>query len=116
MSTVGPTVEIIFFTDPDYGPCRQMTEAVDHLKAEDLGFNVEQIDVWQNPDKVVDYDVMTVPTTIIQVDGEERVRLNGLRSRRALHRQIDRISGTEETSTYRTPLLSMSRRLSNSLL
>lgn len=67
-----------------------------------------------NPGKEVDYEVMTVPTTIIQVDGEERARLNGLRSQRALQREIDCIAGTEVTSTTGPPLLAMSRRLSNS--
>lgn len=47
MSTMGPTIEIIFFTNPDYGPCRQMTKTVDHVEAEDLGLDVEQVDVWQ---------------------------------------------------------------------
>lgn len=72
MTASTATTEIMVFTNPDFGPSRHMTETIDDLADERPGIRVVEIDAWHDPDTLMQHDVMTVPTTIISVGGEER--------------------------------------------
>lgn len=85
------TVRIVVFDNPDYAPSRHMLAAAHDVVSLRSDVDVEQVDVWQDPDKGVEHGVMTVPTTIIFLNGEEQERLCGPRSARFLIRTIDRI-------------------------
>ncbi|HZD24044.1 MAG TPA: thioredoxin family protein [Acidimicrobiia bacterium] len=91
MADTDHTTRIVVFGNPDFAPSRRMLAMIRDLAALRSDFDVEHVDVWQNPDRGIDHDVMTVPTMIIFVDDEEQKRIGGLRSARSLARVIDRI-------------------------
>lgn len=85
------TTRMVVFDDPEFAPSQRMLTMVRDLAAERGDIEVEHVDVWRDPGQGLAHRVMTVPTTIIFVGGEEQERLCGLRSTRCLTRTIDRI-------------------------
>jgi hypothetical protein len=75
---------IVVFDDPDYGPSRRMVTVARDVAAQRSDVEVERVDVWQHRDRGFAHGVLTVPTTVIFVGGEERARLCGVRSTRSL--------------------------------
>ena len=64
------------------GPCKMLAPILHELAAEQAGnLVVAQIDVDENPETTRRYDVMSMPTLIVFVDGQERTRLVGARSK-----------------------------------
>lgn len=86
---------IVVFDNPDFGPSRRMVDMISELAEDRPDIEIEQIDIWQHPDRGVEHDVMTVPTTIFFVDGVEQKRLCGLRSSRSLRRALARVAERE---------------------
>lgn len=101
MTSATNNIRIVVFDNPDFGPSRRMVDTVCELADEDGDIDVEQVNVWQHPDKGVDHNVMTVPTTIIFVDEVEQKRICGLRSSRYLRRAIARITDRTQTRNLR---------------
>ena len=67
--------QILFFSAPWCGPCRQMKS----LLSEDLKkeLNIEIIDISEDMDRATDFQVMNVPTFVKIVDGTETDRKIG---------------------------------------
>ena len=93
--TATSTTRMIVFGDPDVPLSRRMLATVRDLAARRGDIDVEHVDVWQDPDAAVAHGVLTVPTTIIFVAGEERKRLRGVRSARCLSRTIERVTARQ---------------------
>ncbi len=73
--------------------CSQVTdELVADLEETFPGrITVENVDVWDNPQLAVDHGVLTLPTVIVTIDGQERLRVAGLNSRRQFLKKMDRV-------------------------
>ena len=67
------------------GPCKMMSPIIEELAAElDGKAKVGKINVDENPDIAVEYNVMSIPTLIIFKNGKEEKRLVGLRDKEEL--------------------------------
>ena len=67
------------------GPCNAMTPVIEELATElDGKAKVGKINVDENSDIAVEYNVMSIPTLIIFKNGKEEKRLVGLRDKEEL--------------------------------
>lgn len=67
------------------GPCNAMAPVIEELAAEvDGKAKVGKINVDENSDIAVEYNVMSIPTLIIFKNGKEEKRLVGLRDKEEL--------------------------------
>ena len=75
--------------------CSQIvSQMVVDLEDEFAGrISTENVDVWADPQRAVEYGVLTLPTVIVVIDGDERFRVSGSRSRRQLLKKLDRRAG-----------------------
>ena len=77
-------VMVDFFADW-CGPCKMMAPIVEELATELYGkAKVGKINVDENPDIEVEYNVMSIPTLIIFRNGKEEKRLVGVRDKEEL--------------------------------
>jgi thioredoxin 1 len=71
------------------GPCKMLAPVLDELANEQSAhLRVAQIDVDDNPSITRRYDVMSMPTLILFVDGREQRRLVGARGKANLMQEI----------------------------
>lgn len=67
------------------GPCKMMSPIVEELAEELKGkAKVGKINVDENSDIAVEYNVMSIPTLIVFKNGKEEKRLVGLRDKEEL--------------------------------
>ena len=66
------------------GPCRMVGPILEEVAAEQDGISVAKLNVDENPQSAMQYDVMSIPTLIVFQDGVEKKRLVGARSKAAL--------------------------------
>ena len=67
------------------GPCNAMAPVIEELAKELEGkVKVGKINVDENPDIAVEYNVMSIPTLIVFKNGKEENRLVGLRNKEEL--------------------------------
>ena len=73
-------MELLYFSAPWCGPCRQLGPVMEQLQAE--GYNIRKINVDNSQDMAAHYEVRNVPT-VIAVDslGSERGRKIGLHAK-----------------------------------
>lgn len=77
-------VMVDFFADW-CGPCKMMAPIVEELATELYGkAKVGKINVDENPDIAVEYNLMSIPTLIIFRNGKEEKRLVGVRDKEEL--------------------------------
>lgn len=77
-------VMVDFFADW-CGPCKMMAPIVEELATELYGkAKVGKINVDENSDIAVEYNVMSIPTLIIFRNGKEEKRLVGVRDKEEL--------------------------------
>ena len=67
--------QILFFSAPWCGPCRQMKTMLNESIQNEL--NMEIIDISKDMDKAAEYKVMNVPTFVVLEDGKEVSRKIG---------------------------------------
>ena len=67
--------EILFFSSPWCGPCRQMKSMLSESIMSEL--NMRIIDIANDMEIATKYEVMNVPTFIKLVDGLEETRIIG---------------------------------------
>ena len=77
-------VLVDFFADW-CGPCKMMAPIVEELATElDGKAKVGKLNVDENSDIAVEYNVMSIPTLIVFKNGKEEKRLVGLRNKEEL--------------------------------
>jgi len=87
--TTGTGTRILFFTNSDWAACQEMGRTLDALVGRAL--QVEEIDVWDAPERVVEHEVLTVPTVVVVELETEIGRIAGLIGRRRLGSRLRRI-------------------------
>ena len=72
------------------GPCKMMTQPLEEIAGENAGrFGVAKLNVDENQQIAMTYQVMSIPTMIVFADGVEKKRLVGARSKTQLEREIE---------------------------
>jgi thioredoxin 1 len=72
------------------GPCRMVSPIVEEIaKEHETSLKVVKLNVDENPDVTRQYRVMSIPTLLVVVDGVEKRRLVGARSKTQLLSDLD---------------------------
>ena len=69
--------QLLYFSAPWCGPCKQFKPLMESLQSE---MSITFIDVDASPQTTTQYNVRSVPTTILIENGVEKGRLVGVRS------------------------------------
>ena len=72
------------FTAAWCSPCKQLAPLIAQVQEELTDVNFETIDVDSNSDLTVKYNIRSVPTLVIEVDGQEVKRTLGMTTKPAL--------------------------------
>jgi len=72
------------------GPCRMVGPIVQEIADEFASkMSVAKLNVDENPQTALEYDVMSIPTLIVYQDGVEKKRIVGARPKHALLQELD---------------------------
>jgi len=71
-----------YFSATWCGPCKVFKPIMEELASE--GYNIEFIDGDESPELANKYNIRSVPTTVIEVDGEEVDRIIGIKSKQEM--------------------------------
>jgi len=74
-------VKLLDFWAEWCGPCKIMNPIIDELEKEVAGIEIERINVDENGEITQKYGVMSIPTYIIEKDGQEVGRKIGVTSK-----------------------------------
>jgi thioredoxin 1 len=71
------------------GPCKMITPILEELASEQAGkLTVAKLNVDENPDLAMRYNVMSIPTLLVFKDGEVAKRLVGAKPKSALLQEL----------------------------
>ena len=72
------------------GPCKQIAPILDEIAEENAGqVTIAKLNVDENPDIAMRYQVMSIPTMLLFSGGEIRRRIVGAKSKGALLQEFD---------------------------
>ncbi len=72
------------------GPCKMVAPVLEELSTEYAGqLRVAKLNVDDNPDTARRFEVMSIPTLIVFVDGQPKKRLVGAKGKQALLADLD---------------------------
>ena len=60
------------------GPCKQLAPVFEELKKEMTDVTFETIDVYQNREAAIEQGIVSVPTVILEKDGQQLYRFSGV--------------------------------------
>jgi len=84
-------VHIVCFSATESRCSQIVSQMVTDLEDEfDGRITSENVDVWADPQRAVEHGVLTLPTVIVTIDGDERFRVSGSHSRRQLLKKLER--------------------------
>lgn len=72
--------QLIYFTAPWCGPCRQLGPVMEEVAQE---INVQKVNVDNNPELAQQYGIRNVPTVVLTSGGHEVTRKIGLNPKQA---------------------------------
>jgi thioredoxin 1 len=77
------------------GPCKMITPILEELAGE-LGeqVTIAKLNVDDNPDVAMRYNVMSIPTLLVFQDGEVKKRLDGAKGKGQLLQELDEFLAT----------------------
>ena len=77
------------------GPCKQIAPILEEIATERAGsLSIAKLNVDENPDIVMRYQVMSIPTLLVFSNGEVVHRIIGAKSKSALLDEFDRSTGS----------------------
>jgi len=76
------------------GPCKQIAPILTEIAGEQPGLRIVKINVDDNPDLAMRYNVMSIPTLIVFEKGEVKKRLIGAKGKGQLLQELDEFLGT----------------------
>ncbi len=72
------------------GPCKAIAPILDEIAAENAGkLTIAKLNVDENPDLALRFDVMSIPTLILFKDGQPQKRLVGAKGKGQLLAEIE---------------------------
>lgn len=71
------------------GPCKMLNPVFNDLKNEFNGVTFNDIDIDENKDEVMKYNITSIPVVIVEKDGEVLNRFTGLTSKMAYTNAIN---------------------------
>ena len=85
----GETPVLVDFWAEWCGPCKMMERPLDELAGEKAGqLTVAKLNVDDNPETAMTYEVMSIPTMILFQGGQEKKRFVGARSKGQLETEL----------------------------
>jgi thioredoxin 1 len=76
------------------GPCKAIAPILDEIASENAGkLTIAKLNVDENPDTALRFDVMSIPTLILFKDGQAQKRLVGAKGKRQLLAEIEEFLG-----------------------
>ena len=72
------------------GPCKAIAPILDEIATENAGkLTIAKLNVDENPDVALRFDVMSIPTLILFKDGQAQKRLVGAKGKRQLLAELE---------------------------
>lgn len=79
---------LIDFSATWCGPCQMMAPVIDEIASEETDFSTAKIDIDEAPEIAAKYHVMSVPSFLVFVNGEEKARFLGAMSKEGLVEKV----------------------------
>ena len=75
-----------YFSAAWCGPCKQFKPIMEELSNE--GYNIEFIDGDENREVAIEYNIRSIPTTVIEENGKEINRILGVKSKEEIIEEL----------------------------
>jgi thiol-disulfide isomerase/thioredoxin len=88
---------VLDFTATWCGPCQKMSPIVSNLERQ--GYPIRKVDCDASPDLVRRFNIQTIPTFVLVIDGVEQERVGGIVGEETLKRMCNRVPRQAEVKT-----------------
>ncbi|MDQ1424675.1 MAG: thioredoxin 1 [Acidimicrobiaceae bacterium] len=76
------------------GPCKQIAPILGEIATEHPGLRIAKVNVDDNPEIAMRFNVMSIPTLLVFDKGEAKKRLIGAKGKSQLLQELDEFLGT----------------------
>ena len=86
-------VVLIDFWAPWCGPCKIIAPTLNEIAESDPGFTVAKVNVDQNQQLAKKFKIRNIPTMLVLKDGVEAKRIVGVKTKRAILKEVQTVLG-----------------------